>query len=126
MKEITAGMIRREKSARASALGELLPPITHVGWGDEGHDFDTGDPIVPSEDATSAYGEFLKKEIDNVEVNGNIVSILVTLLPDEGNGRNVSSCALYDEDGDIVVISNFRPKVKTEDDTFETTWTEEH
>jgi len=59
-------------------------------------------------------------------VNGNIVSILVTLLPDEGNDRNVSSCALYDEDGDIVAISNFRPKIKTEDDTFEMTWTEEH
>lgn len=126
MTKIAAGITRREKSAQVSGLGGTLAKISHVGWGNAGHDPVTGEPIVPTGNEIEAYGEFLRNPVDSVSVNLNKVTIIVSLKKDEGNGQSVSSCALYDEEGDIVAIANFTPKPKTEDDIFETTWIEEH
>ncbi|SFL81002.1 hypothetical protein [Salibacterium qingdaonense] len=117
---------RRTKSAEASAGVDTLTAIAQVGWGDGGHDSSTGDVNDPDPDGTQAAGEFLVKDIENVTVNGTNAVIEVVLSADEGNGRNISSVALYDEDADPVVFVNFSPKGKDSDTIIEIDLTEEH
>lgn len=124
--EIVAANVRRNKYAEASAGIAALPPITTVGFGDAGHDNSTGEVITPNPDHTSAYGEFLQKDVDSMAVDGPVVTINVSLLANEGNGRNVSSVCLYDGDGGPVAIGNFTPKGKDEGTVIEIELTEEH
>ncbi|SFP19229.1 hypothetical protein [Salibacterium halotolerans] len=117
---------RRTKSAEASAGVDVLTAIVQVGWGDGGHDSSTGDVNDPDPNGTQAPGEFLVKDIENATVDGTNAVIEVVLSADEGNGRNISSVALYDEDADPVVFVNFSPKGKDQDTIIEIDLTEEH
>lgn len=124
--EIVAANARRNKFAEASAGNATLSPIASVGFGDEGHDPITGNAITPNPDHTSAYGEFLQKDIDALSVDGPTVFISVSLVSSEGNGRNVSSVCLYDDEGDPIAIGNFTPKGKDEETLIEIEIIEEH
>lgn len=123
---IAVSMTRREKSAKASAGIQALPAIAKVGWGDGGHNPSTGEVIEPTSDSLQAYGQFIEKSVDLLTVDLNKVLVEVSLAATEGNGRNVSSCALFDAAGDLIVVANFPPKGKDEQTILEIEFTEEH
>lgn len=122
----------REKFAKAHAEGLPVPKITHAGWGTGGVD-SNGIVIPPKASQTSVAGEFLKKPIESVSYPNKdkgdytLVKFTMTISPtDEGAlGKEVSSCGLYDEAGDLIAIKNFgKKKIDADTTDIEISWEE--
>lgn len=117
--------IAREKFARAHALGVPVPKITHVGWGDGGVDVD-GNLVLPADTVSEVPGEFIRKPIDTATHDGLTATFLLTLLGTDTNavGKALSSCGLYDEDGDLLAVACFSVKTVNENSRIEIKWNE--
>ena len=122
----------REKFAKAHAEGLPVPKVTQVGWGTGGVDVNSI-VIPPKNTQTIVEGEFLRKPITSVTYpnkdKGDYKSIkyTMTISPnDEGAlGKEVSSCGLYDETGDLIAVKNFGKKLIDADTTdIEVSWIE--
>lgn len=117
----------REKFAKAHAGTAALPKVTQVAWGTGGHDPANGDAVIPpTADLIAVPGEFLRKVIDSqsfpVSTTARFTS---TLTGEEGNGKDVSACGLYDEAGTLVAVKTFKPKAVDLDTTITIDWDEE-
>lgn len=116
----------RQKFAQAHGGDAALPAITHVGWGDGGHNTETGLPIPPTSELTQVPGQFLKKAISShTYPNFVTLRLVVSLGVTEGNGKNVSACGLYDGAGDLVAVKTFTPKGKDDEMEIVIDWDEE-
>jgi phage-related tail fiber protein len=114
---------RRRKLAEAERTG-TIPPITHMAWGDGGHDPVTGEPLDADDEALTVMGEHTKVPIDSIEVSENVVTVTAVLDRSNAVGKTISSVGLYDSDGDLVAIRNKVPVVKDDDTWIEDIWTE--
>lgn len=118
--------IARDKFAHAHGGDDTLTAITEIAFGNGGHDAGTGEPIPPDDTATTVPGELIKKAIDShsypvattLEIVGNVDDIEL------GTGYEISSCGLYDADGDLIAIKTFSPKTMSADMIIEVTWDE--
>lgn len=115
----------REKFAKAHAGQIALPTITQIAFGDGGHNV-LDEPIPPTDDLVIVPGEFIKKDVETVELPVDI-TIRVTGALDftEGIGKRVSAVGLYDSDGDLVGVKTFTPKNKDADTRLEIEWDEQ-
>lgn len=122
----------REKFAKAHAEGITVPKITSVGWGEGGADTE-GNVIAPTNRQTEVDGQFLVNDIKEVsyplEGEGNYLTVRfkATINYSESGAldKRISTCGLYDEEGDLIAIKNFSPKSLDEDTRIEIEWDEE-
>lgn len=111
----------RRKLAKAMAGGPALAPITHMAFGDGGHDAATLTAIDPDPEQSALNHELLRKPLtlvtqeDLFSVTGRGVIAHAELV-----GYAISEAALIDADGTIVGIKNFAPKIKESDEEYET------
>lgn len=114
----------RRKFAKAHKGETSLPKIAEIAFGDEGHDVG-GKPIDPSGNETEVPGEFIRKSVDKLSLpSGTSLRIDGNLDFGEGDGKQVSSIGIYDDDGDLIALKTFSPKVKDEDTRLEVQWKE--
>ncbi len=117
--------VGRAKFAAAHQTG-ILPPITHLVFGNGGHDPATGEPVEFDDNLTTVPGQFeTLRPVSSVTANGMICTIVGRLDYDHEVGQIVSTCGLIDADGDLVAYKNFSPKAKDADTRFEVQWTEQ-
>lgn len=99
--------------ARAGALA--LPKITGMAFGDGGVDTE-GAVIKPAEDQAALANELFRKVVNGFEfVNDTTCRYECTLTEPELAGKDISEVGLYDANGDIVCIKNFKSKGKDSD-----------
>lgn len=123
-KIITTTKIGRAKFAAAHQSG-ILPKITHLVFGDGGHDA-SGDPIEVDDNATVVPGQFATKyPVASVTPDGMVCTIVGALDYSHEVGQIVSACGLMDSEGDLIAYKNFSPKSKDADSRFEILWTEQ-
>ncbi len=106
----------RENMVRARA-GVLvpLPHIVGMAFGNSGVDAD-GNVITLFEEQEMLANEIYRKEIDSYEfIDDTICRYKCTLTEPELAGEDINEVGLYDANGDIVCIKNFRTKGKDGD-----------
>ena len=105
----------RENMVKARAGAPALPKITGMAFGDGGVDAE-GAVIKPAEDQAALANELFRKEINGFEfVNDTTCRYECTLTEQELAGEDISEVGLYDANGDIVCIKNFKSKGKDGD-----------
>ncbi|MCI9079000.1 MAG: hypothetical protein HFH68_08765 [Lachnospiraceae bacterium] len=105
----------RENMAKARAGALVLPKITGMAFGDGGVD-EGRNVITPQEDQAELANELYRKEISSFEfVEDTTCRYKCTLTEPELAGEDISEVGLYDENGDIACIKNFKPKGKDSD-----------
>ncbi len=105
----------RENMVKARAGALVLPKITGMAFGDGGVNAD-GSVITPQEDQAELTNELYRKEINGYEfVNDTTCRYTCTLTEPELAGEDISEIGLYDENGDIACIKNFKAKGKDSD-----------
>ncbi len=105
----------RENMVKARAGALVLPKITGMAFGNGGVDAG-GNVITPQEDQTGLANELYRKEINSFEfVEDTTCRYKCTLTEPELAGEDISEIGLYDENGDIACIKNFKSKGKDSD-----------
>ena len=105
----------RENMVKARAGALVLPKITGMAFGDGGVDAE-GSAIKPQEDQAALVNELFRKEINGFEfVEDTTCRYTCTLSEPELAGEDISEIGMYDENGDIVCIKNFKAKGKDGD-----------
>lgn len=116
--------IGRGKFAKAHETG-ILPRITHLAFGNGGHDAQ-GNPIPVDDNRATVPGQFpTLRPISSVSANGTVCTIIGRLDYAHEVGQIVSTCGLIDADGSLVAYKNFSPKAKDADTRFEVQWIEQ-
>lgn len=111
----------RRKLATAMTGSVSLHAITHMAFGDGGHDPETLEALPPDPEQDTLNHELLRKPLalvtqeDEFSVTGRGV-----VAEDELIGYAISEAALIDENGLIIGLKNFAPKVKESDEQYET------
>ena len=93
-----------------------MSPIAQMGWGDGGVD-ESGTPKVVTGEETALFSELMRKDVEEpVYVNdGHTTCRYASTLEDNDLvGKEISEIALYDSDGDMVMIQTFTRKGKDE------------
>jgi len=100
---------------------EKAQETAYAVWGDGGHDIDDN-PLPVASDQTTLHNQLFEKAISPLDVvtddDGN-VRITGLLAMDEMVDETVSEFGIK-VDGDIIGIRNSAPKVKQDDEEFET------
>ncbi len=105
----------RENMVKARAGAITLPPIEGMAFGNGGVD-SSGDVMVPCNDQASLASELFRKEIKNYTFTEDTTCRYeCTLTEAELAGEDISEIGLYDTNGDIVCIKNFKAKGKDSD-----------
>ena len=105
----------RENMVKARAGALVLPKITGMAFGNGGVNAD-GTVIKPEEGQAALANELYRKEINSFEfVEDTTCRYTCTLTEPELAGEDISEIGLYDENGDIACIKNFKPKGKDSD-----------
>lgn len=105
----------RENMVKARAGAIALPKIIGMAFGDGGVDED-GSIIMPQEDQAALANELYRKEISGYEFPADTTCrYSCTLEEQELAGEDISEVGLYDENGDIACIKNFKSKGKDGD-----------
>lgn len=105
----------RKKMLQARAGEKALPKIAGFAFGNGGTS-SGGSVVSPSESQEALNNELLRKVLDGHTFTSDLVCrYSCTLGKDDLSGSSISELALYDEDGDLVVIKNFLPKWKDSD-----------
>lgn len=105
----------RENMVKARAGALALPKITGMAFGDGGVDAE-GVVIKPAEDQAELVNELFRKEINGFEfVEDTTCRYTCTLSEPELAGEDISEIGMYDENGDIACIKNFKAKGKDGD-----------
>lgn len=105
----------RENMVKARAGALALPKITGMAFGDGG--VDAGNAVIkPQEDQAALANELFRKEIDGFEfIEDTTCRYECTLTEAELAEEDISEIGLYDTNGDIVCIKNFKSKGKDGD-----------
>lgn len=105
----------RENMVKARAGALALPKITGMAFGDGGVD-EEGSVIKPQEDQAGLVNELFRKEINGFEfIEDTTCRYGCTLTEPELAGEDISEIGMYDKNGDIVCIKNFKAKGKDGD-----------
>ena len=105
----------RENMVKARAGALDLPKIAGMAFGNGGVDAD-GSVITPQGDQAELVNELYRKEINGFEFTEDITCrYTCTLTEPELAGEDISEVGLYDENGDIACIKNFKTKGKDGD-----------
>lgn len=105
----------RENMVKARAGALDLPKIAGMAFGNGGVDAD-GSVITPQGDQATLASELSRKEINGFEfVEDTTCRYTCTLTEPELAGEDISEVGLYDENGDIACIKNFKAKGKDGD-----------
>lgn len=105
----------RENMVKARAGALVLPKITGMAFGNGGVDAERN-VITPQEDQSALANELYRKEINSFEfVEDTTCRYTCTLTEPELAGEDISEIGLYDENGDIACIKNFKSKGKDGD-----------
>ncbi len=109
---------RKRLAAFMAGKGELTP-IAGMAFGDGGHNADLT-AKTPSKEATALNHEVLRKPITAIkQVNEFSVTAMGTIERTELVGIQLSEAALLDQNGLLIGIKNFAPKVKEGDEKYE-------
>lgn len=123
-KIITTTKTGRAKFATAHQTGSL-PKITHLAFGNGGHDT-AGNPIAVDDNRTTVPGQFSTlRPVTSVTASGMTCTIIGRLNYADEVGQIVSSCGLIDSAGSLIAYKNFSPKSKDADSMFEIQWIEQ-
>lgn len=115
MAEAVVTLAARKKILRARAGEITLAKIEGFAFGDGGVD-DSGNVIMPSTEQTDLNHELLRKSIDRyLMLSDTQCRYECTLACSELVDKDISEIAVYDEDGDLIAIKNFKPKSKDGD-----------
>jgi hypothetical protein len=114
---IVPASYRQTLAAGMRAGGATIAPITHMAFGDGGHNADNS--VKPSGQA-ALYHERLRKPLDLV-LNEDPLSCTGrgSIAQSELIGVTVSEAALLDSGGRVVGMITFPPKVKDGTEAFE-------
>ncbi len=105
----------RKKLLQARAGDIILPKITGMAFGNGGMD-GAGEVVEASDSQTGLRSEIFRKPVDGHEfLNDTTCRYSCTLENTELVGEFISEIALYDADGDLVAVKNFRSKGKDSD-----------
>ena len=105
----------RENLVKARAGAIVLPKITGMAFGNGGVDADGG-VITPEDGQAGLASEIFRKEISGYEFTEDTkCRYSCTLEEQECAGEDISEVGLYDENGDIACIKNFKAKGKDGD-----------
>lgn len=105
----------RENMVKARAGALDLPKIAGMAFGNGGVDAD-GSVITPQGDQAELVNELYRKEINGFEFTEDTTCrYTCTLAEPELAGEDISEVGLYDENGDIACIKNFKAKGKDGD-----------
>ena len=105
----------RENMVKARAGALDLPKIAGMAFGNGGVDAD-GSVITPQGDQAELDNELYRKEINGFEFTEDTTCrYTCTLTEPELAGEDISEVGLYDENGDIACIKNFKTKGKDGD-----------
>ena len=105
----------RENMVKARAGALDLPKIAGMAFGNGGVDAD-GSVITPQGDQAKLVNELYRKEINGFEFTEDTTCrYTCTLTEPELAGEDISEVGLYDENGDIACIKNFKTKGKDGD-----------
>ena len=106
---------RRENLVKASAGAIILPPIIGMAFGDGGCD-NSGNITNPSDDQEGLAHELYRKPIDGYRFTQDTTCRYeCTMTESELVDAYISEIGLYDSQGNIVCIKNFKRKGKDDD-----------
>ena len=109
----------RKRLARHFYDGSALPKLKYMAFGDGGHN-DDGTPKDPSPDQTSLNHEIIRKELSQIfQEDDYSVTGVGRIEKSECVGAYISEAGLIDENGNLIGIKNFSPKIKESDETYE-------
>jgi phage-related tail fiber protein len=115
MAEAVVTLAARKKILRARAGEISLAKIKGFAFGDGGVDA-SGNVIMPGTEQTSLNNELLRKDIDGyLMLSDTQCRYECTLACSDLVGEDISEIAVFDEDGDLISIKNFKPKGKDGD-----------
>lgn len=115
MGDAVVTLAARKKMLRARAGEIALPPVKGFAFGNGGVD-EAGNVKVPVETQTALNSELLRKEIDGYTmVSDTKCRYACTLAYGDLADEVISEVAVYDAEGDLVSIKNFKPKHKDGD-----------
>lgn len=104
--------LARQKLVKARAGVIELPPIIGMAFGDGGVT-ENGAVLMPDE---ALKNELFRKEIDGFkEITSTCYRYTCILDKTELEGAAISEVGLYDAEGDIIAIKNFKRKEKDGD-----------
>lgn len=109
----------RHKLADRTLTGGVIPKPTHVAFGDGGHNANlTPKDVEP--DRTALFSERLRKPLFLLAQDepGTVTGTGV-VEANELVGLAVSEVALIDQDGDLIGMKTYGPKVKEYDERYE-------
>ncbi|MGO2878522.1 MAG: phage tail-collar fiber domain-containing protein [Halomonas sp.] len=116
---ITVNSYRR-RLASTMAGGAPVKKVAFMAFGDGGHNADLT-AKSPDPEQTTLNNELLRKPLtatvqeDDFSVTGRGLLDYEDLI-----GYAISEAALLNEDGDMIGVKNFAPKVKESDERYET------
>lgn len=108
--------IGKMKLCEAHAGVRTLAPITQMAFGDGGVD-ENGTPKTVTGDETALYNELLRKNVGELTFPNDEHTTCRypgILGDDELVGEEISELALYDSEGDMIMIQTFLKKGKDE------------
>lgn len=115
MADAVVTLAARNKMLRARAGEITLAKVLGFAFGNGGVDT-SGNVITPVETQTALNNELLRKEIDGYEMLSDTrCRYKCTLAASDLVNENISEIAIYDADGDLIAIKNFKPKGKDGD-----------
>lgn len=116
---ITVNSYRR-RLASTMAGGAAVSKIAYMAFGDGGHNSDLT-AKAPDPEQKALNNEVMRKRLIAVVQEDDFSTTGRGMLDyDELVGYAISEAALISEDGDVIGIKNFAPKVKESDERYET------
>lgn len=110
----------RERIAARNAGKSALPAFAYLAFGTGGHDPDTLEVVPVSASQTALNSEVLRKAATSINQEDSLsITVKASVAASELNGEYISECGLLDEDGNLVAVKNFSPKIKEESETYE-------
>lgn len=101
----------RRKIANHLAGGNTLRPIGYIAYGEGGHDADTNEALEIQKSVVSLNAEFLRQKPKAVfKPSATSITARGIIASDDVPNGVFSECGLYDVDGDLIAVRNFKPK----------------
>lgn len=109
----------RKRLAAAMAGGAPLKKVKFMAFGDGGHNADLT-AKAPSDEQEALNHEVLRKTLAAI-AQEDLFSVTGrgALEANELIGLRISEAALLDEDGKLIGLKNFAPKIKESDERYE-------
>ena len=110
----------RKRLAEHIAGGRPIKPAAFMAFGSGGHDALSGESSTPNPDDPALKNELIRKPLARLETIENGFSAEGEGILEESElvDAELSEAALLDEDGNVIVFKNFKPKTKESDERY--------